>query len=103
MTDEQLRVGIAEGAHVWSSHAIEEAEHDRLRAREVDSALAAGVRILRRYPEDRQGESALALAHLADGRALHAVIGYGRRPWTIVTVYLPDPGQWNADFTERRR
>lgn len=101
VTDDALRAGVS-GAH-WSIHAQREADNDDLSVAQVLEALASDLRILRIYPEDRQGESALVLTHLADGRALHAVIGCGRVPWTIVTVYLPDPERWNWDFTERRR
>lgn len=102
MTDQELRDGLAGHGGAWSRHALREAQSDRLDPEDVETALVLNLRILRTYPEDRQGESALVLCHLGDGRPIHAVIGYGRQPWTIVTVYVPDPERWSADFTERR-
>jgi len=42
------------------------------------------------------------LTHLRDGTAVHALIGLGRKPWAVITVYTPDPARWNRDLTERR-
>ena len=103
MTDDELRAGLARGSARWSKHALEEARDDDVTSEAADAALAVGARIIRRYPEDPRGESCLALTWLADGRPIHAVIGYGQWPWVVVTVYVPKLEQWLPGFTERRR
>ena len=67
------------------------------------ATLARDAVVIEDYPAHWLGACCLVLAHLADERSLHAVIGHAHEPWTIVTVYLPDPAAWNEDFTERRR
>jgi hypothetical protein len=58
-----------------SSHALEEAEADRLRIDEI-----------------------------ADRSAVHALWGFDEASHQaiLITVYRPDPGRWSQDFRKRR-
>jgi len=86
----------------WSEHAATAALDDGIGQAEITTALAKDARVIEDYPTDWLGASCLLLAHLEDGRPVHAVIGHAREPWTVITVYLPDPAEWSEDFTERR-
>ena len=102
VTDGELRGYLAASVVRWSIHGADEADADRRGLDEVLTALAETGHVVEQYPEGQRGPSCLVLAWLPSHQPVHAVIGFGREPWTLVTVYRPDPIQWTEDFTRRR-
>lgn len=71
---------------------------------DVAAALSEAV-TLELYPHDKPLPSRLVLGY-SGGRALHVVVGTdGGDPVThyVITVYEPDPREWEPGFTERRK
>jgi hypothetical protein len=105
MDSAALRAVFRSQRVIWTLHAVLEAAADAMGQDEAEAAVAKDGEVIEDYPGDVRGASCLVLAHLADGRPLHMVIGYAREPFRIITVYRPDlrPELWSPDFRTRRR
>lgn len=69
---------------------------------EVRSVLEQGE-VIEDYPEDARGHSCLMLGFGAAGRLVHVVCAPKEEYLAIITVYIPNDKQWNADWKTRRR
>ena len=98
-----VQAAIAAGLVRVSSHALREAEADRLTLKGIESATAEGE-CIEDYPTDPRGASCLVLGQLENGAALHALWGFDAlsRQAILITVYIPNPQLWTADFRGRR-
>jgi ABC-type cobalamin/Fe3+-siderophores transport system ATPase subunit len=54
------------------------------------------------YPEDVRGHSCLHLGHGDNNRPIHIVCSPKEDYLSVITAYLPDPGQWEDNFRKRR-
>lgn len=83
---------------LYSEHALDRMLERAITREEVETALAAGETI-----EEYADEARLILGR-ATTRPLHLVVA-DRPPTTtvVVTVYPPDPTQWDASFRVRIR
>lgn len=88
---------------VFRQHAVERMFERGLSADDVARALRDG-RIIEDYPTDFPYRSALWLG-LAGSKPLHIVAADNPADdeRIIVTVYEPDPAQWESDFVTRRK
>jgi hypothetical protein len=70
---------------------------------EVEEAVAHGETI-ESYPDDKPYPSRLMLATVQE-RPLHVVVAWngGDREWVVITVYEPDPAEWDPAFKGRIR
>ena len=70
---------------------------------DVQQIVQSG-KVIEDYPEDTPYPSCLILG-IIRGRPLHVVVGMDRDSSRaiVVTVYEPDPGQWEPGFERRRR
>lgn len=55
------------------------------------------------YPDDARGHSCLLLGWGVQGRAIHVVCAPKEDYLAVITTYLPDPLEWEADWKTRRR
>ena len=71
-------------------------------AAEIRTLLGNGE-IIEKYPDDTLYPSRLVLGW-SGTRPLHIFVADNVEDseWVIVTVYQPDPEQWNADFIRRK-
>lgn len=71
-------------------------------ADEVRQILLAGE-VIQQYPEDRPYPSRLVLGWHGS-RPIHVVAAYNvdDRETIVITVYEPDPDQWEPDFRRKR-
>ena len=67
---------------------------------EVEAVLLRGE-VIEDYPEDVRGGSCLMLA-TPEGRPLHVVCSPKADYLAVITVYVPEPAQWSADFRQRK-
>jgi len=84
-------------------HAIRQMSHpDRMiSAGEIRQIIEEGV-LVEDYPEDVRGHSCLILGHGEDNRPIHVVCSPKDDYLAIITAYLPDPTQWDDNFTKRK-
>jgi hypothetical protein len=88
---------------VWSAHTITELVADRLTRVEVEAGLESGE-VIEDYPmRTRPLPDCLVLARLAGGEAIHAVVAVDvdLDRILIVTVYRPEPEEWEDDWRTR--
>jgi hypothetical protein len=86
-----------------TSHAIEEAEDDRLLLDEILDSVLKGE-LIEDYPRDKPYPSCLIYGLNNTGQPVHSVWAYNEdTDWAVlITVYRPDPSRW-IDWTKRRK
>jgi hypothetical protein len=77
---------------------------DRYISREFVIHAASSFEIIEEYPDDKYLPGYLLYANLS-GVILHALIAVDveRDNIRIVTVYYPDPEEWESDLKTRRK
>lgn len=58
--------------------------------------------VIESYPDDQPYPTRLLLGW-PQGRPVHIVTAAADREIIIITVYIPDPTQWEPGFTRRRK
>jgi hypothetical protein len=87
---------------VYRLHAIERMFEREISAAEVKDVLLSG-QVIERYPGDTPYPSSLVKG-IVDGKPLHVVVARNETDdeLIVVTVYRPDPQQWDNEFGRRR-
>lgn len=82
-------------------HALQRMFERKVSYDEVIETLKTGE-VIEEYEEDKPHPSQLLLSWSQD-RPLHIVVAFGEdNSAIIITVYEPDPGQWDDEFKHRR-
>jgi hypothetical protein len=101
LTSEFIRTEIEKQTYQISLHADDERLSDGLIVVELEAALM-DCEIIESYPEDRRGESCLALGFVGE-RPIHFVCGRNRaRHLVLITVYIPSLPKWKDPYTRNR-
>jgi len=99
---EAIRDKVAKGLWEFSLHATRQVIARGISTVEVAEAIAGGE-IIEDYPQDKYGPSVLLLGRTARGRVLHVQCTCPTRPLVkVITVYEPDPMQWDETLKRRR-
>lgn len=99
----EIRRKFAEEQFEFSKHALDQSILRQLRVQEIREAITNG-QVIEDYPEDKYGPSCLIFGSTQAQRPIHVQCSYPSRSLVkIITVYEPNPQQWNNDFTQRRR
>lgn len=87
---------------VYRFHAVQKMALRAIATAEVEEVIRRGE-VIREYPEDRPYPSRLILGR-PGGRVLHVVAAASTDAdeEIIITVYEPDPRQWDSKFRVRR-
>ena len=72
----------------------------RIQRREIEEAVENGA-IIEDYPEHHYGPACLLLGLTGAGDPIHLVCSL-RETVDIITVYRPDPDEWEEDWKTRR-
>ena len=88
---------------IFRVHAIERMFKRQITEEEVKEVLKTGE-VIEDYPDDTPYPSQLILGWI-QSRPLHVVISndFKKRDTIIITVYEPDPEQWESGFRRRKR
>lgn len=98
---EQIREKIAQNQFEFSKHAVDQSILRHISVQEFREAVANGE-IIEDYPDDKYESSCLILGYTRADRPLHFQCSYPSRPlMKIITLYEPDPNQWD-NFRIRR-
>jgi len=93
----QLQIGEFEFSH----HAFKRAVERNISDNEIIQ-VANVAKIIEDYPEDKYAPSCLLLGFTLLGRPLHMQVSYLDSPMVkIITIYEPDPAEWN-EYSNRR-
>ncbi|MDQ1352307.1 MAG: hypothetical protein QG657_2613 [Acidobacteriota bacterium] len=88
---------------LFLTHAVRQMSRlDRMiSAFEVRQVIEKGE-LVEDYPEDVRGHSCLILGHGNNNRPIHIVCSPKEDYLSVITAYLPDPGQWKDNFRKRK-
>ncbi len=88
---------------IYRVHAVSRMFERGITEAEVHKALSEGEEIAA-YPDDLPYPSRLLLGWRGD-RPLHVVVAYNARDdeQIVITVYEPDPAQWDVGFRRRKQ
>jgi hypothetical protein len=96
-----IRQQLAQGEFEFSRHAFRRAVERNIGEGEIREAGAA-AEVIEDYPEDKYSPSALLLGFTAGGRPLHFQVSFAETPLAkIITIYEPDPNEWNEHRKRR--
>jgi hypothetical protein len=95
-----IQATVRQGHLLFTHHAVVQMAARVISVNEVEEAILAGA-IIEEYPDDKYGPSCLVYGNTLQGRPLHAVCSLPPRV-RIVTVYEPDPAEWEEGWTRRR-
>jgi hypothetical protein len=92
---------VAQGQYRYTVHGAQQRIARGIRRHEIEQAIASGE-IIEDYPAHHYGPACLVFGRTAEGRVLHVLCA--QQPVVgIVTVYEPNPDEWEADLKIRRR
>jgi hypothetical protein len=97
----QLRQKISHGQVEYSLHAVRQMVARGISPEEVAQTVLAGE-VIEDYPDDKYGPSCLVCGTTTDKRWLHVQCTHPSRPLVkVVTLYEPDPAEWDKTFKQR--
>ncbi len=87
---------------IFRVHAVQRMFERNISAEDVRKVLSDGV-VIEDYPDDMPYPSRLMLGW-CEGRPIHVVVAINVEDNSIVvvTVYEPDPDQWDTNSSRRR-
>ena len=104
MMIEEIRRKILERHYEFSRHAVDQSILRGIRVAEVEQPMAGPCELIEDYPDDKYGPSCLLLGFTGKGRPLHILCSYPSRPLVkIITLYEPDPTEWDKNRVRRAR
>ncbi len=98
----QLHQKVARLEMEYSLHAVRQMTARDIAPGEIVETILAGE-VIEDYPDDKYGPSCLVCGRTKAGRVLHVQCSHPSRPLVkIITVYKPDPAEWNETFKQRK-
>ena len=98
---ETLRGAFHAHEYLLTEHASERAAQRGILAAEIEQAIETGE-VIEDYPEDKYGPSCLIYGRLSGRRDLHVQVSYPA-PYRVITVYEPNPDEWESGRTRISR
>lgn len=99
---EEIRQKISNGQFEFSKHAADQSILRQVQVQEVREAIANG-QVIEDYPNDKYAPSCLVSGLTQAQRPIHVQCSYPSRSLLkIITLYEPNPQQWNSYFTQRK-
>lgn len=77
-------------------------EERLISTKEVREIIGEG-KIIESRPDDPRGNTFLMNGVTSKNRTVHVVCSPKDEFLAIVTVYVPDPTEWSADFSKRKK
>jgi hypothetical protein len=96
-----IALAVAQGRYRYTIHGAQQRIARRINGQEVEEAIANGA-IIEDYPQHHYGPAALVLGRSGQNRPLHVLCSV-RPVVDIVTVYEPDPNEWEPDLRTRKK
>jgi hypothetical protein len=98
---DELRQKVSRGQMEYSLHAVRQMVARDISPEEVAQTVLAGE-VIEDYPDDKYGPSCLICGETTGKRVLHIQCTQPSRPLLkVVTVYEPDPAEWDKTFKRR--
>jgi hypothetical protein len=91
---------VMQGRYRYTVHGARQRIARNISREELEDAIGSGE-IIEDYPNHHYGPCCLVLGRTAQGKALHVLCSC-RTVVDIVTVYEPDPAEWEDDLRTRK-
>jgi hypothetical protein len=98
--EQLIRSNVASGQYQSRVHALQRINERGILPHEVKEALLT-CKVIEDYPHDKRGHSCLVWGKTSQGKDLHAVCGLSEDVLWIVTIYEPDPIEWEMPGIRR--
>ena len=95
-----IQAMVQQGEFFFTEHAVRQMAKRDIMDDEAREAILNGE-IIEEYPEDKYGPSCLIYGNTPQGRPLHVQCSLLPRV-RVITVYQPDPNEWNENRQRRR-
>jgi hypothetical protein len=95
-----IKEKVLKGDYQLKLHALQRINKRGILPHEIKETLLDG-KIIENYPEDKRGHSCLVWGVTPEGKNLHVVCGISLEMLWIITIYEPDPLEWETP--EKRR
>jgi len=92
---------VEQGQYRYTVHGASQRLARRLSRADVEEAIRSGE-IIEDYPDHHYGPCCLILGSIRNGKSLHLVCSC-RSVVDIITVYEPDPLEWEPDWRTRKQ
>lgn len=89
------------GRYRYTIHGAQQRIARRIRRNEVEESIKNGE-IIEDYPKHHYGPAGLILGRTEEGKSLHILCSL-QEVVDIITVYEPDPVEWEEDLKTRRQ
>lgn len=100
-TLDDLRRNLFDGEFEFSHHAFRRAVERNISDVEIRQA-GEGAQLIEDYPDDKYTASCLLLGVTTSGRPLHLHVSRAETELVkIITLYEPDPSEWDSTLTRR--
>jgi Domain of unknown function (DUF4258) len=96
----QIAQAVAAGHYRYTVHGAQQRIARGLHRQDIEATIKSGE-IIEDYANHHYGPACLVLDRTLMGRVLHIVCSV-KPVVDIITVYVPDPSEWSADFRTRR-
>ncbi len=96
-----IQAAIAEGHYRYTEHALRRTTERHISRAEIEQAVACAEAI-EVYPDDKYGPSCLLYGDTEQGRPLHIQVSYPLAV-KIITVYEPDPNEWEDNRVRKQK
>lgn len=96
----QIAQAVATGQYQYTVHGAQQRIARQIHRDEIEEAIRGGE-IIEDYSQHHYGPACLILGRTRSGRPLHILCSV-RTVVDIITVYEPDPNEWEADLRTRR-
>ncbi len=98
---EKILFQFSKGEFEFTRHALRRAVERNISEAEIRQAAENG-KIIEDYPDDKYSPSCLILGFTRAKRPLHLQVSYADTEMVrIITLYEPDPNEWEG-FSKRR-
>ncbi|MBM4402405.1 MAG: DUF4258 domain-containing protein [Candidatus Cloacimonetes bacterium] len=89
---------------LYTHHATAQMNLDErlISTKEVREVIEKG-KIIECRPDDSRGPTFLFSGETSKNRTLHVVCSPKDEFLAIITAYVPDPAEWSADFSKRKK
>lgn len=89
-----LKEKFREKEYLFSAHASDKAAQRGITSLEIEEAIENGE-VIEDYPDDKYSPSCLIYGQTNSGKILHVLVSYPEIT-KIITVYEPNPDEWEA-------
>lgn len=101
MNFKEIQNSIKKKNYLFSEHADEEKNKDKLKIKEIEEAILFG-KVIEERLDDSRGESRLIAGKSSSGKTIHIVIGIRLDKPLIVTNYIPSEAEWIGGIIRKR-